>query len=131
MDDWVGDQRFKGDVHPMGRVGARPRLNALHLTGGTVAVDGLRRLGATVLLDDNNNCQLQGPCNGAAIAQLLRVRLEPDDFYLLSFGAVPLLPGATGTITWDPDDATERVELTAGDGRRQTLISTDVSSAGT
>jgi len=121
MDYWVKDQRVKGAVLMMGRPGARLRFNALNPTGGNVAADLACDGAGYQLIDYNNNCQLVGPCDGAAIAQLLRINLEPDDFFALAVGSTPILPGAGGTTKWDSSAGTETLDLRSN-GRRQVIV---------
>jgi hypothetical protein len=121
MDYWVGDERVKGDVYLMGKAGSRLRFNALNATGGNVAVDLACDGFDYQLIDYNHNCQRAGACNSDAIAGLLRVRLEPRDFFRLAVGSVPLLEAATAELSWDAEDAVERIVLTASDGRTQVI----------
>ena len=113
MDYWVGDQRVKGDVYLMGRVGARLRLNAL-LSPAAPSPSNLLTSSETLqlqLFDYNNNCQAppvrrRGPRLFAAGAARTR------DFYLLSFGAVKPPPGSPGPSPGIPTRRDrERVEL--------------------
>ena len=72
-------------------------------------------------LDKQRNCALTGPCNGESIAQLLRVPLEPDEFFALAVGQTPVLSDATGTVTWDGKRGHEQVELRSAAGE-QTIV---------
>lgn len=122
MDYWIGNERVRGDVYMMGKPGARLRFNALNPTGGNVAVD-LACDGVTYkLIDYNNNCQLTGPCTSTAIAQLFRLRMEPDEFYLLAVGETPVLPDATGELRWDANEAQEIVTLENPAGWKQKIV---------
>lgn len=122
MDYWLKDERVKGTVLVMGRWGARMRFNALNPTGDMVATD-LACDGVSYYLKDiNNNCAMVGPCTGDAIAQLLRINLEPDDFIAMAVGGTPVIPDATGVLRWDSKTGREVLELTAEGGRTQTIV---------
>ena len=123
MDYWVGKNRVKGKIYIMGRVGARVRFNALNPTGDTPAADLTCNGRDFKYVDINNSCYLEGPCTKDSIAQLLRVRLEPDDFLLLAVGTAPIIVHEKGTIKWDGKKGQEIVELLAPDKRwRQQLV---------
>lgn len=121
-DYWLGSERLKGEVRMMGTPGAKVRFHALSPAGGDILLDLACDGASFVYLDKQNNCALTGPCNGASIAQLMRVPLEPDDFVYLALGQTPVLPGATGTVTWDSKHGHELVELTAGGGSQSIVI---------
>jgi hypothetical protein len=120
MDYWVGDDRFRGTVWVMGKLGSYARLNALKpddSVAADLACDGTN----FVYIDQLNNCELQGPCDEHSIAQLLRVPLEPDEFLYLALGATPVIDGAQGTVKWDSKRAREVIELTGSGGLQQTI----------
>ena len=122
MDYWVGDERVRGKVFVMGRRGARVRFNALNPTGDNVAVDMACDGRDFKYVNMNENCVLYGPCSKDAIAQLLRINLEPDDFLLLAVGQAPLVSGEVDIrSTWDEDRGHEVVTFRAKDGRVQEL----------
>lgn len=114
MDFWIGNKRAKGEVLVMSKAGAFVRFAALSPAGGStmseMACDGKD----FVFVDYQGNCYRTGPCNGSSIAQFFNIELEPDDFLHLAVGTPPVLPGATGTVTWDPKTGLENVDLTAG-----------------
>ena len=120
MDYWVGKDRVKGTVQVQGRVDRRLRFNALNPGADTVAVDLACDGVSFVYLDQNNNCMLQGPCDSSAIAQLLRIRLEPEDFLLLAIGSTPILEGEA-SLRWDDGSGREIITIKAADGRIQTI----------
>lgn len=120
-DYWLGNQRIKGTVKMMGAPGARVRFNGLSPAGGNVILDLMCNGADFVYVDYQNNCVMTGPCNGDSIARLLRVPLEPDDFFALAVGQTPVLADATGTITWDAKHGHEVVELTSAAGS-QTIV---------
>jgi hypothetical protein len=123
MEYWVKDQRIKTTVYVMGERGAKVRFNALNPTGGVVAADLACDGTDFAFVDFNKNCQLTGPCTKAAIGQLLRVSLAPDDFLLLAIGSTPIIPFDDGKVTWKNKAAQEVVELTTSDGKwRQKII---------
>jgi outer membrane lipoprotein-sorting protein len=123
MDYWVGSDRVKGTVLHLGAPGARLRFNAENPTGGNVAVDLACDGISYSLIDYNNNCQLSGPCTGAAIAQLLRIKLEPDDFFIMATGATPLINAGHTTVRWNPERGTETVTVESADGLwRQVIV---------
>lgn len=124
MDYWLGKDRVKGTVLVMGTVGKKLRFNALSPAGGDVLADMACDGAQFVYVDKQNNCQLAGPCDRQAIAQLLRVELEPEDFLHLALGTPPVLAGATGTVTWDSAHGHERVALTAPGGTQAIVIDT-------
>ncbi len=121
MDTWFGNDRFKGTVYVMGSVGSRLRMNALK-PDDSVALDLACNGADFVLVDQLNNCVLVGPCNADSINQIMRVPLAPDDFLYLALGATPVIPGATGKLHWDDNDAREVIELTGDGGVRQTIV---------
>ena len=99
MDYRVGDDRIKTTVLVMGERSAKVRFNALNpddTTAADLACDGLN----FAFVDFNKNCQLTGPCTSEAIAALLRVELEPDDFLALAIGSAPLIADADSTLEW-------------------------------
>jgi|GEM_PF-1083506 len=114
MDYWLGSNRVKGTVLLLGAWGARLRFNAENPTGGTVAADMACDGEMYRFIDYNNNCQLVGPCDEAAIAAFFRVTLAPDDFIAMAVGGTPVLEGATAKTTWDAKRGVERLELSAG-----------------
>lgn len=121
MDYWLGKDRVKGKVYVMGKTGAYARFNALNPTGDDVAVDMACDGTQFKYVDKNNDCQLTGACNSRAIAALLGVELEPDDFLLLAVGTVPVIEHASGKNTWDSDGGYEVIELVGKDGRKQII----------
>jgi hypothetical protein len=121
MDYWIGNERAKGTVLIMGRRGAHARFNALNPTGDSVAVDLACAGSDFTFINYHDNCQLTGPCRKEAIARLLRVSLEADDFLLLAVGATPLLEGARASARWDEEHGHELLELHSPGGARQTI----------
>jgi hypothetical protein len=121
MDYWLGGDRVKGPVWVQGKLGSFMRFNALNPANSTVAVDLACQGADFKYLDYQHNCKLVGPCNKESIAQLLRVRLEPDDFLLLAMGSSPLLDTTDGTIAWDSDKGHYVIHLVAEDGHKQQL----------
>jgi hypothetical protein len=121
MDFWVGKDRMKGTVLVMGTAKRQVRFQGVRPDGNTLvdmACDGAN----FTYVNFQNNCQLVGPCNKQSIAQLLRVELEPDDFHALAQGTPPVLPNATGTVTWDMKHGHYKVELTGADGKQTFTI---------
>ena len=107
MEYWVKDQRIKTTVYVMGQQGA------------DLACDGTN----FAFVDFNKNCELSGPCTKRAIAQLLRVSLEPDDFLMLAVGSTPIIAFDSAKVTWNSANAQEIVHLTTDDGSlRQEII---------
>ncbi len=105
MDYRVGDERIKTTVLVMGERSAKVRFNALNpddTVAADLACDGIN----FAFVDFNKNCQLTGPCTSDAIASLLRVNLEPDDFLSLAIGSVPLIPNAESSAEWNPKNGT-------------------------
>lgn len=125
MDYWLGDDRIKGTVLLLGKPGARLRFNAENPTGGNVAVDLACDGVGYELIDYNNNCQLAGPCTAATIAQLLKVSMEPDDFFAMAVGASPVVSGADGRVEWDRDEGRAIVTLATADARWRQRIELD------
>lgn len=126
MDYWVGDQRVKTTVYVMGERGAKVRFNAINPATDTrsadLACDGQRFYYINYDAQPRG-CQLSGMCNQDAIAQLLRVRLEPDDFLLLAVGSTPIIAQTSGKVHWDSDRGAEVVDLVAAGGtRHQRLV---------
>ena len=133
MDYWLGKDRVKGSVLVMGTIGKKVRFNALSPAGGNVLADMACDGTNFAYVDQQNNCQLTGPCDRQSIAALLRVELEPDDFIYLALGTVPISAWAgprktvpdpgwvnEGTVVWDQKTGHENVTLTGGPGT-QTL----------
>lgn len=121
MDYRVGGERVKGTVLIAGKRGARVRFNAENPTGGSVAVDLACDGIQFQYVSYNDNCQLTGPCTADAIARLLGVRLEPDEFMLLAIGGVPIIDHQDASVKWLEDEGRERITLEAADGRRQII----------
>jgi len=121
MDFWIGKQRTKGEVLVMGKAGAFMRIAALSPAGGStmaeMACDGAN----FIYVDYQKNCQVSGPCDRTSIAQFFRVELAPDDFLHLAVGTPPVIPDATGTVTWDAGRGLEQVELAGAGGAREKL----------
>lgn len=122
MDYWLGSNRVKGSMLVMGSVGAKVRFNALSPAGESVMADLACDGRDFVLVDFQNNCMLTGPCSRDSIAQLLRISLTPDDFLHLALGKTPVLPQATGTVTWDASNGRYRVSLQAPGGSQDIVI---------
>lgn len=124
MDYRVGEDRIKATVYVMGERGAKVRFNALDPTGVTaadLACDGVNYQ----FIDFQKppgGCHLTGPCTREAIAQLLRVELEPDEFLFLAIGTTPLIPGARGQVTWNAGEGRAELELRSAEtGQTQTI----------
>jgi hypothetical protein len=115
MDYWLGKDRVKGTVLVMGTEGKKVRFNALSPAGGNVladmACDGMN----FAYVDQQNNCQLTGPCDRQSIATLLHVEVEPEDFLAFAVGAVPVAE-KTGTLEWDAKSGHEHLTLTGASG---------------
>jgi len=124
MDYFIGDQRLKGDVLVMGKPERRVRFAALSPAGGSTIADMACDGTNFVFVDQQNNCQLAGPCDRSAVATFLRVALEPDDFVALALGNPPVPAGATGKVEWDAKRGVELVEL-AGAGGKLVLVIDD------
>jgi hypothetical protein len=123
MDYWVGGERIKATVYVMGERGAKVRFNAINPATGSTAADLACDGSSFQFINYDRNCQLTGICDRTAIAQLLRVRLEPDDFLLLAVGAAPIIPDPTGTVRWDGKRGAWVVELVSpGRAWRQELV---------
>jgi hypothetical protein len=123
MDYWVGDERVKGTVLLMGKWGARLRFNALSPTGDSVAADLSCDGIGYKFIDYGANCQLSGPCTEEAIARLLRVHLQPDDFMTFALGSTPVILSGKSSVRWDETRGHEILELMAPDGRfTQTIV---------
>lgn len=121
MDYWLGKDRVKGTVLVMGTSQRQVRFNALSPQGGGVLADMACNGTDFAYVDFQNNCQLTGPCTRSSIAQLLRVELEPEDFFSLALGVVPIHPEATGTFVRD-DKGQERVSLESPAGKQTIVI---------
>jgi hypothetical protein len=121
MDYWLSGQRAKGEVLVMGQLGKKIRFAALSPAGGStlaeMACDGT----SFVYLDYQNNCALTGPCDARSVAMFFGIELEPDDFLHLALGTPPVVPGPTGTVTWDGQKGVERVVLRGAGGATQKL----------
>lgn len=122
MDYWLGEDRVKGGMLVMGTMGAKVRFNALSPAGDSVLADLACDGRDFVLVDMQNNCTLTGPCSRDSIAQLLRISLDPDDFLQLALGNTPVLPGATGTVTWDAGKGHQVVALSSSAGSQRIEI---------
>ena len=125
MDYRVGDDRVKVTVLAMGKRGAHIRFNALNPADETTAADLACDGTNFKFIDYRENCQLTGPCSREAIAQLLRVSMEPDDFLLLALGAVPLLRDPAGTVEWNSKDGTWVLQLASRDRQMQQKLVLD------
>lgn len=122
MDYWLGKDRVKGTVLVMGKTGKRVRFNALSPAGGNVIADMACDGSSFRYADFQNNCQLTGPCDRSSIASLLRFEVEPEDFLAFAVGTVPVLEGATGTVTWDAKHGHEKLALTGAGGSQSLTI---------
>ena len=121
MDYRVGDDRIKTTVLVMGERSAKVRFNALNpddTVAADLACDGIN----FSFVDFNKNCQLAGPCTSDAIASLLRVNLEPDDFLALAIGSVPLIPNAESSAAWNPKSGTVVLQRVSRDMTRQEIV---------
>ncbi len=123
MDYWVGSERAKGTVYVMGTSARQVRFNAIK-PGGSVLIDMACDGNNFTYVNFQSNCQLTGPCTKSSIASLLRVELEPEDFHDFAQGTPPLIPDATGTVTWDSKTGKEHVELTGGGATEKLVIDT-------
>src|SRR5262245_10275014 len=121
MDYWLGKDRVKGTVLVMGTSKRQVRFNALSPQGGGVLADMACNGTDFASVDFQNNCAITGPCSRASIASLLRVELEPDDFFALALGTPPVMAQATGTVTWDASKGHEQVKL-EGPAGTQTIV---------
>jgi len=101
MDYWFNKNRIKGDVWIMGKPGAKVRINALNPSGGTTAADLACNGKDFKFVNVNSNCQLTGPCDSNSIAQLLRIKMQPDDFLMLAIGSTPIIDYKTTKVSWD------------------------------
>jgi hypothetical protein len=122
MDYWLGKDRVKGTVLVMGTPKRQVRFNALSPQGGGVIADMACNGTDFAYVDFQNNCQLTGPCTRSSIAQLLRVELDPEDFFALAVGSVPVDPAATGTVVWDSSKGREKVKLESPAGTQTIVI---------
>jgi len=111
MDYWLANQRAKGEVLIMGKPGAQVRFAALSPAGGSTLAEMACDGHSFVYVDYQNNCALTGPCDKSSIAQFFRIELAPDDFFHLAVGTPPVIDGATGALTWDPSNGTEKLTL--------------------
>lgn len=123
MDYWLGKERIKTTMHVMGEKGARVRFNGINpqtdMTAADLACDGTN----FTFQDFEHKCQLAGVCDRRAIAQLLRVSLEPDDFLLLAVGSTPIIPDPTGSARWNGGNGTWEVDLVSpGKAWKQKLV---------
>lgn len=122
MDYWLGNQRAKGEVLVMGETGSKIRFAALSPAGGSTLAEMACNGRDFAYVDYQNNCALTGPCNRDSIAQFFHIELEPDDFIHLALGTPPVLPGATGTVSWDASHGNEKVSLQAPGGTQTLTI---------
>ena len=122
MEYWQGEKRVKGTVWILSKQGSKVRFNALNPTGDSVAIDLACNGDSFVYIDSNNNCQKVGQCNRSAIARLLGIGLEPEEFLLLANGLTPTI-GTTGRIAWDAKAGLEILTL-QGAGENDGLVQT-------
>ena len=122
MDYWLGKQRIKTTMHVMGERGAKVRFNGINpqtdMTAADLACDGSN----FTFQDFEHKCQLSGICDRQAIAQLLRVSMEPDDFLLLAVGSTPVIPDPTGKVKWNGKNGTWQIDLASPTGQKQRLV---------
>jgi len=123
MDYWLGKERIKTTMHVMGEKGAKVRFNGINpqtsMTAADLACDGTN----FGFVDFEHNCRLAGVCDRNAIAQLLRVSMEPDDFLLLAVGSTPIIPEPVGKVSWNGKNGTWEVDLTSRTtGQKQHLV---------
>jgi hypothetical protein len=123
MDYWLGKERIKTTMHVMGEKGAKVRFNGINPQTETTAAD-LACDGTNFSFQDfQHSCQLSGVCDRQAIAQLLRVSLEPDDFLLLAVGSTPVIPDPVGKVKWNGKNGTWEVDLvSSSSGEKQHLV---------
>jgi len=124
MDYWFGNDRIKGSVLVMGEQGAKVRVAALSPAGGSTMAEMVCDGTAFTMVDHQNNCVLQGPCNKLSIAQFFGIELDPDDFLHLALGTPPLIEQPKGSVTWDAGKGREQVVLEGAAGK-QTLAVDD------
>ena len=123
MDYWLGKERIKTTMHVMGEKGAKVRFNGINpqtsMTAADLACDGTN----FSFQDFEHSCQLSGVCDRHAIAQLLRVSMEPDDFLLLAVGSTPVIPDPAGKVKWNDKNGTWEVDLVSRtSGEKQHLV---------
>jgi hypothetical protein len=123
MDYWLGKERIKTTMHVMGEKGAKVRFNGINPQTSTTAAD-LACDGTNFSFQDfQHSCQLSGVCDRQAIAQLLRVSLEPDDFLLLAVGSTPVIADPVGKVKWNGKNGTWEVDLvSSSSGEKQHLV---------
>jgi hypothetical protein len=123
MDYWLGKERIKTTMHVMGERSAKVRFNGINPQTDTTAAD-LACDGANfTFIDFQHECHLTGICDRQAIAQLLRVSMEPDDFLLLAVGSTPIIPEPVGKVKWNGKNGTWEVDLTSRtSGQKQHLV---------
>ena len=111
MDYWLGKERIKTTMHVMGERSAKVRFNGINPQTDMVAADLACDGSNFTFIDFEHECHLTGICDRRAIAQLLRVSMEPDDFLLLAVGSTPIIPEPTGKVKWNGDNGTWEVDL--------------------
>ncbi|MBT8492417.1 MAG: hypothetical protein KJO07_05120 [Deltaproteobacteria bacterium] len=121
MDYRVGGERVKGTVLIAGEKGARIRFNAENPTGGNVAVDLACDGFGFKYINYNENCQLTGTCSENAIANLLRVKLPPDEFMLMAVGGIPIIEHKDAELKWLAKAGRERLTLEGVDGSKEII----------
>lgn len=123
MDYWLGKERIKTTMHVMGEKGAKVRFNGINPQTDTTAADLACDGTNFAFIDFQHDCHLTGVCDRNAIAQLLRVSLEPDDFLLLAVGSTPIIPDPVGKVSWNGKNGTWEVDLTSRTtGQKQHLV---------
>lgn len=123
MDYRLGKERIKTTMHVMGERGARVRFNGINPQTDTTAADLACDGSNFAFVDFEHECRLAGVCDRNAIAQLLRVSLEPDDFLLLAVGSTPIIADPAGKAKWNDKNGTWEVDLVSRtSGQKQHLV---------
>ena len=92
MDYWVGNNRLKGDVLLMAKVGSFIRFAGLSPAGGSTLLEMACNGKDFVMVDHQNNCALTGPCDQRSIAGpagKVRWSVENRDFEAVGGQRVP------------------------------------------
>lgn len=117
----LGKDRVNVEVLILVAWGGKLRYQAFYPNGSMaadLASDGERYC----MIDVEHNCGACGPATAENVGRLLTVTLDPNDVVTMMMGRTPILADPQGTVTWDPNDGTEIVELHAGELRQKIVL---------
>lgn len=117
----LGKERANVEVLIMVEWGGKLRYQAFYPNGSMaadLASDGERYC----FIDVERNCGECGPATPENVGRLLTVVMPPDEVVAMMLGSTPVLPDATGTVTWDASSGREILHLGDAAGWKQRIV---------